>query len=267
MALVDTRFNSYQPNLTVLASNNVIKLGSVVSVVVRSTQSPGKVGVPVTTKNIIGVNSATPTNFGSTTNVSVYIDGASQFQVSNVTYKTFSVSETFVNVMEDVTNLANLNTRIVSSVYVNSGQTVMNVRTVVVEESSRVYGYRTTLPYRNEKILVAAIDRNVDGNRKPTNITERYVFVSDKKTNTKQTGAILPDINVIKSVEVQSTKERKKVGMFETRKAIGIIARKEPISIETKIRPVNVIDDSIAGSGGGGGGGGGGAGVLTEYWS
>lgn len=264
MALVDTRFNSYQPNLTVLASNNVIKLGSVVSIVVRSIQSPGKVSVPVTSKSIVGVNSFTPTNFGSTTTVSVYVNSQRQAQASNVTYKTFSVVETFVNTIEDTQKYATFNPQVTTRVRTESTKVAVYVRPVVVEESNRIFGYR--IPYRNNDKLVAASDRNFSTDRKATNIAERYVFVQDSKNRDIQS-QIRFDNNLIKSIEVQNRTGTKRVTMNEQRRAVSVHARREPFSNETRIRPVNVIDDSIAGSGGGGGGAGGGAGVLTEYWS
>lgn len=265
MALVDTRFNSYQPNLTVFASNNVIKLGSVVSVVVKSSVSPGRTKVPINTKTVIGVNSPIPTNFGSTITVTVYVNSAPQTQASNVAYKTFSVTERSVNTVEDAPKYAKFNPQIRAQVRTESSKVAVYVRPVVVEESNRVFGYR--IPYRNDDKLVIISDRNVATDRKPTNINERYVFVQDSKNNSPHTPQLKLDNSVIKQVEVQSRAETKRTRINEQRKAVSINTRREPIAIETKIRPVNVIDDSIAGSGGGGGGGGGGAGVLTEYWS
>ena len=266
MALVDTRFNSHQPNLTVFASNNVIKLGSVVSIVVKSSVSPGRTSVPINTKTIIGVNSPIPANFGSTTTVAVYVNSTPQIQTSNVVYKTFSVSERLVNSVEDSPKYATFNPRVTTQVRTESSKVAVYVRPVVVEESNRVFGYR--IPYRNNDKLVIISDRNVATDRKPTNINERYVFVQDSKNNSPHTSQLKLDNSVIKQVEVQSRAEPKRTRINEQRKAVVINTRREPIAIETKIRPVNVIDDSIAGSGGGGGGGGaGGAGVLTEYWS
>lgn len=265
MALVDTRFNSYQPNLTVLASNNVIKLGSVVSVVVKSVQSPGKVSVPINTKTIIGVNSFTPTNFGSTTTVTVYVNSTPQTQTSNVTYKTFSVTERFVSTAEDTPKYAIFNPLITTRVSVQSTKVAVYVKPVVVEESNRVFGYR--IPYRNDTKIVSISDRNVATDRKPTIINERYVFVQDNKNYNAHTQQIRVDNNLTKQIEVQNRTGTKRVTMNEQRRAVSVHARREPFSNETRIRPVNVIDDSIAGSGGGGGGAGGGAGVLTEYWS
>jgi len=264
MALVDTRFNSYQPNLTVFASNNVIKLGSVVSVVVKSSVSPGRTNVPINTKTIIGVNSPIPANFGSTTTVTVYVNSTPQTQASNATYKTFSVTERSVNVTEDAPKYATFNPQITTRVRTESSKVAVYVRPVVVEESNRVFGYR--IPYRNNDRLVIISDRHVATDRKPTNIDEHYVFVRDSKNNSSHTPQLKLDNSVIKQVEVQSRAETKRTRINDQRKEVSVRARREPFSNETRIRPVNVIDDSIAGSGGGGGGGGG-AGVLTEYWS
>ena len=265
MALVDTRFNSYQPNLTVLASNNVIKLGSVVSVVVKSVQSPGKVSVPINTKTIIGVNSPIPSNFGSTTNVTVYVNITPQTQASNVTYKTFSVTERLVNTAEDTPKYVTFNPQIRTQVRTASSKVAVYVRPVVVEETNRVFGYR--IPYRNDNKLIAVSDRNISSDRKPTNIDELYVFVQDNKNNNAHISQIRFDNNIVKQVEIQNRTGIKRIRINDQRKEVSVRARREPFSAETRIRPVNVIDDSIAGSGGGGGGGGSGAGVLTEYWS
>lgn len=266
MALVDTRFNSYQPNLTVLASNNVIKLGSVVSIVVKSSVSPvGRTNVPINTKSIIGVNSITPTNFGSTTNVSVYVNSTPQTQASNVTYKTFSVTERLVNTVEDTSKYLPLNPQVATRVRTESTRISVYVRPVVVEETNRVFGYR--IPYRNDNKLIAVSDRNISSDRKPTNIDELYVFVQDNKNNNAHISQIRFDNNIVKQVEIQNRTGIKRIRINDQRKEVSVRARREPFSAETRIRPVNVIDDSIAGSGGGGGGGGSGAGVLTEYWS
>ncbi len=267
MALVDTRFNSYQPNLTVLASNNVIKLGSVISIDVKSTLSPGKAAVGFKTDQFnvrVPVSSSIPSNFGSTSNVSVYVETTLPFENVARTYKSFNVTETFVNVLEDTSKLVNVNPRLSTIVATSTGQVTMNVIPVVVQEESKIFGYR--IPYKSDTILVDINDRNVSSDRKPVRITETYVYISDRK-NKSYTATYTADGDSSRLVAVQKLNEIKRVGMQGVASRVTIPVRRTPVVIETKIKPVNVIDDSIAGSGGGGGGAGGGAGVLTEYWS
>lgn len=267
MALVDTRFNSYQPNLTVLASNNVIKLGSVISIDVKSTLSPGNVKVRNGTQQynvLVPVSSAIPSNFGSTTNASIYVESALPYQNSSVTYKTFNITEKFVEVIEDTAKVVRMNPGPAAIVFVNTGQVTMNVVTVVVEQESKIYGYR--IPYRNDSILVDINDVNVSADRKPVKSTENYVYVKDNKNSSYQLTYTADGSNLTK-VSVDKLDETKTVKMQGIASNLAIPVRRTAIVIETKIKPVNVIDESIPGSGGGGGGGGGGAGVLTEYWS
>jgi len=266
MALVDTRFNSYRPTLDVIANNNVVKLGSVSSfVVVRSIASPGKAGVPINTKTILGVNSVAPGNIGSTITVTIYVGSATTTQASNTTYKTFPVKETFINTLENTPNYSVFNPRIITNVAVSSNKVVMSVRTVVVQESNKVYGFR--ISYLNNKQSVSISDRNFSGDRKCSIINERYVFVQDTKNDAKHVSRTLYDPITTRSVEIQNRTETKRIVIKDQRKSVVTNVRRAPISIETKFVSVNVIDDSIPGSGGGGGGGGGGAGVLTEFWS
>jgi hypothetical protein len=266
MALVDTRFNSYQPNLTVLASNNVIKLGSVITVDVRSTLSPGRVTVrPTQNYNaLVRTENRIPSNIGSTTNVSIYVNSSPAFQSSNVGYRTFSLTERVVEVRSDEEKFTRFNPRIATSVSVSASQVVMRVQTVVVQEDSRIYGFR--IPYTNDKITVA-FSEFLAGNKKAPVIRERYVYVLDSK-NENISKSIREDNIIIDPIIVNSTNETRRVRLYDARKQISISTRRTATAIQTLIKPVNVIDDAngvYSGSGAGGGGGGGGG--VTEYWS
>lgn len=142
----------------------------------------------------------------------------------------------------------------------------MKVQTVVVQENSRVYGFR--IPYRNDKIAVAVSDA-LPGNKKAPIIKEKYIYVLDSK-NENISKSIREDNSIVDPIVVERTNETKRVRLYDNRKQVSIATRRTSTSIQTLIKPVNVIDEAngvYSGSGAGGGGGGGGAGGITEYWS
>jgi len=334
MALVDTRFNSYRPSVDVIANNSTIKIGSITPFIfVRSTVSPGKVRVPITPEKITGVNFRTSVNTGSTTIVTVFVNSVTPAQASNVVHKIFSSSvqksvvvseDTLKNVPVSATNQISVARVAISTnaqfgaiagtlktVPVNSTQIivarspvatnrrVMTVRTVVVQEENKVFGFRippvstyvnnitkvstsvgvnTTLstsgfriPYVNDtKRVIVSKGRLFFGDRKPSVIVERYVFVRDSKNSSKPVTQIVFDQIRTKTVEIQNRTETKRSRMYDlghnTRKSTSINVKRGIFFTESKIISSNIIDNSIPGAAVGGGAGGGAA-VLTEFWS
>lgn len=157
MALVDTRFNSYLPPLSLLASNNVIKTGVVVTVQVQSLISPGTVRVK------------SATNFY---NGNVFVN---HLPDPNIT--AYNVSEKQVFTVSDITGQIKVHP--ISSIEFATDVTkiVANVVTVVVEESSRIYNH--TISYAKDKIMVITQNKNFATDTKPIQIATQRVVVND----------------------------------------------------------------------------------------
>jgi hypothetical protein len=192
------------------------------------------------------------------------VNSSLPFESSNAGYRTFSTTNQFVSVVSDEQNFRTYNPRVAAAVQVNSSQIIANVTPVVVEESSRIYGYR--IPYRNNMIYVA-ISETLPGNKKSGILRENYVYVMDAK-NENQSKSIKEDNRIVNSLIVNRTNYTKITTSYKDKKQVQVTTRRTPTSIQTLIKPVNVIDEAngvYSGSGAGGGGGGGGG--ITEYWS
>lgn len=273
MALVDTRFNSHLPSLSVLTSNNVTKIGSVATVVVNSKVSPGKVpiysssGTTFISKVIV---SDQPTNktAGSSLTTSVFVNTSLPFQSSNANYKTFNINEISVYVLEDNLKYVPINAisvKSVASVPVEVSKVAVRVTTVVVEEPGKNFGFRTSLPYRYDELSIMTNEVLLN-NKKPNIIKQQYITTKDSKTNNIVKNFSEDAVSVISVVKNNMT-EKKRVSYYFNTTKNSTIARRSPAQLFTAFAYANVIDDAngvYSGSGTGGGGGGGG---VTEYWS
>lgn len=142
MALVDTRFNSYLPDLAALASNNVVKSGSTTLVKVVSLVSPGTIKVNVTPLNLkVPINTALSNSVVS-------------YQENNL----------FVPVLNNDTKV--ISDKFISSTTITStNKIVANVATVVVEKESLLFG--RMIPFEYATISVSTSTKTFPTDGKP----------------------------------------------------------------------------------------------------
>lgn len=260
MALVDSKRNTYLPDLTSYKTNHVINLGSVTSVAVVSRAKPlstvkyGKTLVTSSNQFIYGPDCKTTV----TVNVNTQTTVANTAYISNPS----SITSTFVAINNNYLGKSTRPLKVSNPTVINQTRISVYVRPVIVTEANKIYGYNTKTRFKT----IVDIDRELDKEHNNSVYPfTKTVIVHNTLLNKTTQKLTIPDPIYVKSLYVSIPNVVKTVKM-PYKQIVRVDRIRGPKSNQSKWTVVDILYDVPEGFVPGGGGGN----VVvgdSEYWS